>query len=233
MTLKQALVILSLLVSSAPCFSQVSISPPSPTVLDTIYIQLPLSKAYNPGSANVSMASNKITVAFGSSTFDPSPPNLFTLNWPVGPLPAGTYQIEVQEDQTVIGSTQFTVLPRPQSGPLYSHSDMWWNPSESGWGASFVQHGSGNIFGAFFIYADNGTATWYVLPGGQWTSGLEFHGDVYQTRGPVLDSFDPHSVNASLVGSATIDFDVDPNKASLFLTIGGKTIQKAIQRMAY
>jgi hypothetical protein len=232
-TFKHTLVSLALLISSASCFGQVAISPQAPTVLDTIYIQLSLAKAFTPESTQVSMASNKITIAFRSSTFAPSPPSLFSLNWPVGPLPAGTYQAEVQEDQAVIGTAQFTVLPRPANGPLWSNTDMWWNSAESGWGASFMQHGSSNIFGVFFIYAADGTATWYVLPGGQWTSGLEFRGDVYQTRGPVLDSFDPHSVNVSLVGSATIDFDVDPNKASLFLTIAGKTIQKAIQRMAF
>jgi len=231
MTLKLALISIALLFSSAS-FCQVAISPQAPTVLDTIYVQLHLAKAFSPVSTQVSMASNKITIALRSVDLDPTPPGLFTLNWPVGSFPAGTYQVEVQEDQAVIGTTQFTVLPRPTNGPLWSNTDMWWNSDESGWGASFVQHGSGNIFGVFFVYAADGTATWYVMPGGQWTSN-EFHGDVYQTRGPVLDSFDPHSVNVSLVGSATIGFDVDPNKASLILTIGGKTFQKAIERMSY
>lgn len=233
MSCRAVLVSLALLFSSANCYSQLSVSPQSPTVLDTIYVHFPLTKGFSPGSTQVFMASNKITIAFASVNLDPTPPSLFTLNWPVGPLPAGTYQVEIQEDQAVIGSAQFTVLPRPSNGPLWNNTDMWWNSAESGWGASFIQHGSGNIFGAFFIYASDGTATWYILPGGQWTTNLEFHGDVYQTRGPVLDSFDPHSVNVTLVGSATIDFDVDPNKASLFLTIGGKTIQKAITRMIY
>jgi hypothetical protein len=231
---RNALMFVALLLS-VPAFGQVSISPQSPTVLDTIYVQLPLAAGtgFDPASTTVSMASNKITIAFGSSFFHPVPPSLGALNWPVGPLPAGTYQVEIQQDNVVIGSTQFTVLPRPANGPLWNNTDMWWDPTESGWGASFVQHGSGNIFGTFFIYASDGTATWYVMPGGQWTTALEFHGDVYQTRGPVLDSFDPHGVNASLVGSAIIDFDVNLGRASLFLTIGGKTIQKAIQRQTY
>ena len=245
MTFKQALVFLALLVSSAPCFSQVSISPQSPTVLDTIRIQLPTSaipNLYNPSGTNVSMESNKITVALGTIDFEGMPNNR-PLNWPVGPLPAGTYQVEVQLGQTVLGSTQFTVSPRPTQvtagcvgpcGPLWNHTDMWWNPSESGWGASIVQHGSGMIFGTFLIYAADGTATWYFLPGGHWTSTTEFDGDVYQTRGPQLETFDPHNVNVSLVGSAALTFsDTDPDQAGLSLTIGGKTIQKSIQRMTY
>ncbi len=111
---------------------------------------------------------------------------------------------------------------------------MWWNPTESGWGDSIVQHGFGPIFGVFLIYAANGTATWYFLPGGHWASVTEFDGDVYQTQGPQLESFDPHSVNVSLAGSAALIFsDSDPNQATLSLTIGGKTIQKAIQRMGF
>ena len=245
MIFKQALVFLAFLVSCAPCFSQVSISPQLPTVLDTIRIQLPASaipKLYDPSGTNVSMASNKITVALGPIDFE-SLPNSRPLNWPVGPLPAGTYQVEVRLDQSVLGNTQFTVSPRPTQvtagcvgpcGPLWNHTDMWWNPSESGWGASFVQHGSGMIFGVFFIYADNGTATWYVLPGGHWKSTTEFDGDVYQTRGPQLEAFDPYGVNISLVGSAALTFsDTDPDQATLSLTIAGKTFQKAIQRQPY
>jgi hypothetical protein len=246
MKFKQILAFLALLVSCAPCFGQVSISPQSPTALDTIRIQLPASaipKLYIPGGTNVSMASNKITVALGATDFSATVPNDRPLNWPVGPLPAGTYQVEVRYDQTVLGSTQFTVLPRSTQGPAgclapcaprWNHTDMWWNPSESGWGASIVQHGSGTIFGAFFIYADNGAATWYVLPGGHWTSTTEFDGDVYQTRGPQLEAFDPHGVNVSLAGSAALTFsDTDPDQAMLSLTIAGKTVQKSIQRQSY
>jgi hypothetical protein len=243
MAIKRAFVFLLLLAPCAPCFSQVSISPQSPTVLDTIRIQLPASaipKQYDPAGTSVSMASNKITVALGQIDFEPLANNT-PLNWPVGPLPAGTYQVEVQLGSILVGSTQFTVLPRSRgpvgcSGcvPLWNHTDMWWNPSESGWGASIVQHGSGAIFGAFFIYADNGAATWYVLPGGHWASATEFDGDVYQTRGPQLETFDPHNVTVTLVGSAALTFsDSDPDRATLSLTIGGKTIQKAIQRQSY
>ena len=246
MALKQTLALITLLVSGTSCFGQVSISPQAPTVLDTVYIKVPASAIahWNPAGTNISMTSNKITVALGTIDLAPLPGGFDTpLNWPVGPLPAGAYQVEVKYDQTVLGTSQFTVLPRPDRsvgctvrpcGPLWNHTDMWWNPAESGWGASIVQHSSGNIFGVFFFYADNGTATWYVLPGGGWTPENEFHGDVYQTRGPQLEAFDPHSVNVSLAGSATLKFsDSDPDQATLSLTIAGKTIQKSIQRQSY
>jgi hypothetical protein len=247
-TFKQSLVLL-VLASSAPCFGQVSISPEAPTVLDMIRVQVPISalpEPYGPGGVVASMASNKITVALRSSGFHPVPPNSYRpLDMPIGRLPAGAYQVEVTLDQAVIGTTQFTISPRPQihgiagcpilpCGPLWVHSDMWWSPMESGWGASLVQHGFGPIFGVFFIYAANGTATWYVLPGGHWSSTTEFDGDLYQTRGPQLDAFDAQAVGVSLAGSAALVFsDSDPDLATLSLTISGKTIRKSIQRMSY
>jgi hypothetical protein len=244
-TFKWTAAFISALALSAPCFGQLSISPQAPTVLDTIRIQLPaaaIPRLYNPSGTHVSMASNKITVALGTIDFEPLP-NTRPLDWPVGPLPAGTYQVEVRLDQAVLGASQVTVLPRPSQvspgcarpcGPLWSHTDMWWNSAESGWGASIVQHGSGAIFGVFFVYAADGTAMWYVLPGGRWTSTTEFDGALYQTRGPLLEAFDPRNVTISTVGSAVLAFsDTTPDQASVTLTIGGRTIQKAIQRMTY
>jgi hypothetical protein len=246
MKLKQALALLALLVSAAPCLGQVTISPPSPNVLDTIRVHLPANavpKVYIPATTSASMAANKITIALGALSFE-GPPNNTPLNWPIGPLPAGIYQVEITYDQTVVGTSNFTVSPVPQQeftdcsahpcGPFWLHTDMWWKSTESGWGASLVQHGFGAIFGVFFVYATDGSATWYVMPGGHWASNARFEGDVYQTRGPQLEAFDPHGVTTSLVGSAVVDFDLtDPGVAALSLTIGAKTIQKTIQPMTY
>lgn len=236
MTLKRSLTFLALLVCSTAGLGQVTILPASPTALDLVRIRLPASalpQAWNPSGTTVSMAANKVTIVLGLvdfSAFIPPKP----VDWPIGQLPAGTYQVELQYDQKVVGTAQFSVSARRSQGPLWNHTDMWWNSTESGWGASIQQHGSGTIFGTFFIYAADGTATWYVLPGGHWTSTTEFDGDVYQTRGPQLETFDPHNVSVSLVGSAAITFsETDPEQATLSLTIGARTIQKAIQRQSF
>ncbi|HEY3585288.1 MAG TPA: hypothetical protein VGL90_13045, partial [Casimicrobiaceae bacterium] len=42
-----------------------------------------------------------------------------------------------------------------------NNSDLWWVPSESGWGVQFVQQGA-LIFATMFVYDANGKPTWYV-----------------------------------------------------------------------
>lgn len=236
MIIRQALTFIALLACSTAGLSQVTVFPAVPSALDMVRIQLPASalpNAWNPSGTTVSMAANKVTIVLGVVDFSAGiPPK--PVDWPVGQLPAGSYQVELQYDQRVVGTAQFAVSPRPSQGPLWNNTDMWWNSAESGWGASFVQHGTGNIFGTFFVYAADGSPTWYFLSGGHWTTTTRFDGGVYQARGPQLEAFDTNSVNISLVGSATITFsDTDPDQATLSLTIGNRTVQKAIQRMSY
>lgn len=51
-----------------------------------------------------------------------------------------------------------------------SATDIWWNPSESGWGVNFAQNGN-FIFATFFIYGPpNNAPTWVT---GQLTLGIE------------------------------------------------------------
>ena len=39
-----------------------------------------------------------------------------------------------------------------QSVPAANYTDMWWNPSESGWGISFAQHASNQVFAVWYTY---------------------------------------------------------------------------------
>jgi hypothetical protein len=51
----------------------------------------------------------------------------------------------------------------PANATAYSsdQSDLWWIPGEPGWGIQFVQRGA-LIFATMFVYAQNGTPTWYT-----------------------------------------------------------------------
>jgi hypothetical protein len=87
-------------------------------------------------------------------------------------------------------------------------SDLWWaDPpnSENGWGIQFVQSGS-TIFATIFVYAQNGTPTWYVAtiappPGGQ----LVWSGDLFTTTGPWFGTvpYNPATFNFRKVGTLT------------------------------
>ena len=78
-----------------------------------------------------------------------------------------------------------------QSTPATNYSDMWFNPSESGWGISFTQHGGTNqVFAVWYTYdprepASSGQSKplWIVMPGGTWTSPTSITGTVYVTNG--------------------------------------------------
>ena len=84
-------------------------------------------------------------------------------------------------------------LPAAAATPATNYSDMWYLPSESGWGVSFVQHTSGNVYAVWYTYdprvSDSATAgnfvpLWIVLAGaGNWASPTSFTGPVYVTNG--------------------------------------------------
>ena len=77
---------------------------------------------------------------------------------------------------TVNGLSQSKTITRQVFGPLpactfgaqadltlaTNYQDMWWNPSESGWGISLTQEGS-TIFGAWFTYNQDGTPPWLTV----------------------------------------------------------------------
>jgi hypothetical protein len=220
-----------------PAFSQVSIDPPNPTSFDTVRVQVPMAALpdrHIPQGTRVTMAANKVTVELGYQDFIPLTPDS-PVNWPIGVLPAGTYQLEVRMASQLIGTSQFTVTPRSSLDPLWNHTDMWWNPAESGWGISVVHHPSGVIFATFFLYGQDNKPVWYVVSDGAWQTQTRYVGTVYRTTGPPLDNaFNPSAVTRNAVGTATFDFsDKDPDRANLVLTVDGRTIERSLRRQGF
>jgi len=75
-------------------------------------------------------------------------------------------------------------------------SDLWYIPSESGWGMQLVQRDS-VIFATLFVYGQNNQPTWYVSTM-NYTSNLTWTGPLYATTGPWFGTvpFNPQNVNA-------------------------------------
>ena len=116
--------------------------------------------------------------------------------------------------------------------PLGDFSDLWWTPSESEWGMTIVEHASGNIFAAWFVYGADGKPIWYVLPGGSWKIGT-FSGDVYRTTGPYFGgAFNSSSVGATRAGTASLSFS-DLSHGRLSYSVDGVTGTKAIEREVF
>jgi len=112
-------------------------------------------------------------------------------------------------------------------------TDLWWNPTESGWGVNIIQQAD-VLFATMFVYGAGSRPTWYVasavLPAGQGYSG-----NLYETSGPVFTGpFDPSAVTLRQVGTFTIV--PSPNSqaiATLTYTVDGATINKIIERQTW
>jgi hypothetical protein len=120
----------------------------------------------------------------------------------------------------------------PVATPLYDYSDLWWNAAESGWGLSIAQHGAA-LFAAWYVYDEGGNPTWFVIPGGQWTSSTDFQGDLYATTGAdPRFAFDPARVVTTRVGTASLAFSAR-DRGTLTYTANGIGGSKPITRQLF
>ena len=109
----------------------------------------------------------------------------------------------------------FAALSPPaeaQVAPAANYTDMWYLPSESGWGVSFTQHtGSNQVFAVWYTYDPRQPdpsspggfkPLWIVMPGGTWTTPTSITGEVYVTKGQPLGP----DTGATQVGTFSFSF---------------------------
>lgn len=234
--------LLAVLAITVPSFAtaQLSIKPPSPQEQEAVHLTAPGTQIgqYDPFKTLVSMTANVITVsiqslAISSGTVVPD------LDVVLGRFPAGSYDVSVVKrseeggGSVAVGAAHFAVAAHDTrtTAPIYDYSDLWWTPSESGWGLDLTQHVSNNIFAAWFVYGNDGKPTWYVLPNGTWTNSFTYTGAVYKTTGPSFgaSSFNPSQVVVSTAGTATLTF-TDYSHAVFSYSVDGVTGSKNIER---
>ena len=102
-----------------------------------------------------------------------------------------------------------------QSVPATNYTDMWYaGEAESGWGISFVQHPSNQVYAVWYHYDPRETdpATgqfkpiWFVMPSPvTWTSPTSVTGPVYVTNG-VPFSQAGSNTRITQVGTFTFSF---------------------------
>src|SRR5436190_10818074 len=101
-----------------------------------------------------------------------------------------------------------------QSTPAANYTDMWWNPGESGWGVSIMQHTTTNqVYAVWYTYDPRETDTasgqfkplWIVMAGGNWTTPTTLTGPVYVTNGRPF-SQPGSSTTVTSVGTFTFNF---------------------------
>jgi len=198
-----------------------TVIPAHPTTHDPIYLETPDFGSCFSDATRVALAAHRLTVTYScGSNFEPF---ATTARIRLGRLPEGTYQVD---------DTMFTVGPRAAGIQANDFSDLWWNPSESGWGLNIIEHADGMIFATWFLYASDGSPAWYVIPGGSWKDPYTFQGAIYRTSAPAVGPGPwPGGTVVTPVGSATLAFGIDGLAATL--TVDGKTVTKKLQRQSF
>ena len=119
----------------------------------------------------------------------------------------------------------------PTAPPPVDYTDMWWNPSESGWGMA-ITHQYNNILLLWYVYDDTGRPMWYVASNCL-VVGNQCSGTLYRTTGPAFGTvFDTRQISVFAVGSATLTFET-PNQALLSYTVDGVKGSKMIVREVF
>jgi len=147
---------------------------------------------------------------------------------------------------TVNGVSQTKTITRQVFGPLptcrfgaladlrlaTNYQDLWWNPSESGWGINLTHQGS-RIFASWFTYDHDHTPMWLVATM-LTTAPATYVGTLYRTTGPAFNAvpFNPASVVGTTVGTATLTF-ADGATAAFSYTVNGISQTKAITRQVF
>jgi hypothetical protein len=153
-------------------------------------------------------------------------------------LPPGAHFLRARYlDSCVFRRSESSIVPHAVNAGVVasmSYSDMWWKPTESGWGLSLIQHASGQLFVVWFHYADSGSPQWLVIPGGTWTTPTSFTGAIYRTTGPALGGvFDPSRVTVVPIGVATLAFTDAERGTFTWWFDGGSQGAKSITRQPF
>ena len=111
--------------------------------------------------------------------------------------------------------------------------DLWWLPSESGWGLNLAHQGD-VLFATLFTYGADRNGMWLVGSSLARTGERVYSGDLYRTIGPAFDAqrFDPAAVSRVKVGTMTVSFD-DATRGTLTYSVNGVTLTKAISRYVF
>lgn len=132
----------------------------------------------------------------------------------------GTGVIELANDKVTSRGSEEITLPAFKPG-------MWWNPNESGWGASLNATSASSLFVAWYTYDSQGQPKWYTASDCRATrTGCQ--GQVFETSGPrSTDRFDSSLVTARAVGTLKIEFE-STDLARMSYTVAGQTRDIAI-----
>lgn len=161
----------------------------------------------------------------GSGTFDFASDDNGTFSYSVG----GVAQTKAITRQLYSSPVARCAAGAPVEG---NFQDLWWNPSESGWGVNLTHQGE-ILFATWFTYARDGKGQWLVMSNLARTgTGHRYVGDIYRTNGAPFNSYDPARLSVTRAGSATFEFS-GASAGTFTYTLDGVTQSKAITRQVF
>ena len=122
------------------------------------------------------------------------------------------------------------IPPAAASSFSTDNSDLWWNPSESGWGMQIIQRAD-IIFVTLYVYNTNKTPIWYAAVLNS-NGPTNWAGDLMQTSGPWFGTqpFNQGEVTVTQVGAMSFT-PTSVSTGVLSYSINGVSNTKHIERM--
>jgi lysyl endopeptidase len=111
-----------------------------------------------------------------------------------------------------------------------NYQDLWWNPSESGWGVA-IAHAGDTLFTVLFSYGDDGSPLWLAGPAVARQADGGYAGTLYRTKGPAFDASPWTAAAVESAGTIALRF-ADGDSATLSYTVDGRAVKKTITRFA-
>ncbi len=125
-------------------------------------------------------------------------------------------------------NAQTFTVDTSQASPL---TGLWWNASESGWGATLTQQSS-LLFVTLFVYDPAGNATWYTVS--CTIAGTGCSGDLLRVRGGASPTapWTSGTIVPSRAGTMTLSFTSN-DAGSMAYTLDGVAANKQITRQIF
>ena len=120
----------------------------------------------------------------------------------------------------------------PASATTYGkdYTDLWFVPSEPGWGVNLIQQYE-TLFATLFVYGPDNSPRWYVASDLRFGQDF-FTGGLYQTNGPAFSAPWTGSATLTQVGSMNLSF-ASANSGTLTYVVNGVRVEKQIQRQSF
>ncbi len=132
----------------------------------------------------------------------------------------------------LLAALTLALLALPLPAAARDYTDIWYLPSESGWGVNLVQS-ENFIFATFFVYGPNNVPTWYTAQMSSDSNG-NFSGNLYSFVGTYFGNpWKAGNLVTTLAGTASfVPSSAYQGTLTYTLSPAGPTVTKLIQRQS-